>query len=77
VSFRRFPDRNGRRWEVRVIGRSEWSFEPVEGNPEPARSAGAPSYERDPFELSIEELQRLLDSAPPPRPRSARSPFLD
>ncbi len=37
----------------------------------------APSYEPDPFELSIEELQRLLDSAPPPRSRSKLSPFGD
>ena len=58
-------------------GRSEWLFEPVEGNPGPARSAQAPGYERDPFEMSIEELQRLLDSAPPPKARPNKSPFLD
>ena len=74
---RRFVDRDGHRWDVRVRGRSEWLFEPVEGNPGPARSAQPPGYERDPFEMSIEELQRLLDSAPPPRPRTNKSPFLD
>lgn len=65
------------RWEVRVRGRSEWDFEPVEGNPGPARTAAAPSHERDPFELSVEELRRLLDSAPPPRQRPRASPFLE
>lgn len=74
---RRFVDRAGQRWEVRVRSKSEWLFEPVEGNPGPARGAQPPGYERDPFELSIEELQRLLDSAPPPGPRKTKSPFLD
>ena len=74
---RRFADRDGHRWDVRVRGRSEWLFEPVEGNPGPARSAQPPGYERDPFEMSIEELQRLLDSAPPPKARPNKSPFLD
>ena len=74
---RRFVDRAGQRWEVRVRGKSEWLFEPVEGNPGPARRAQPPGYERDPFEMSIEELQRLLDSAPPPGPPRTKSPFLD
>ena len=74
---RRFVDRDGLRWEVRVRGRSEWLFEPVEDNPERARSARPPGYERDPFELSVEELQKLLDSAPKPKPRPSNSPFLD
>ena len=74
---RRFTDRDGLRWEVRVRGKNEWTFEPAEDNAGPARTARAPGYERDPFELSVEELQRLLDSAPPPRPRKTQSPFLD
>jgi hypothetical protein len=74
---RRFVDRAGQRWEVRVRSKSEWLLEPVEGNPGPARSTEPPGYERDPFEMSVEELQRLLDSAPPPAPRKTRSPFLD
>ena len=74
---RRFADRDGRRWQVRVRGKSEWMFEPVEDNPGPARTATPPGYERDPFEMSVEELQALLDSAPPPRPRTSKSPFLD
>lgn len=58
-------------------GRGEWLFEPVEDNPGPTRTATPPGYERDPFELSVEELQRLLDSAPKPTPRPKGSPFLD
>jgi len=74
---RRFADRDGQRWQVRVRSRSEWLFEPVEDNPGPARTAASPGYERDPFELSTEELQRLLDSATPRKRPTTRSPFLD
>jgi hypothetical protein len=74
---RRFTDRDGRRWEIRVRSRSEWLFEPVEDNPGPARPAAPPGYESDPFEMSIEELQRLLDATPAPRSKPRASPFLD
>lgn len=74
---RRFTDRDGRRWEIRVRHRQEWSFEPLDDNPGPARVATPPGYESDPFELSVEELQSVLDAAPPPRPRPKSSPFLD
>jgi len=77
IGFRRFVDRERRGWEIRVRSRSEWEFEPVEGNPGPARAAAAPTYERDPFELSNEELQRLLDAAAVPAPRRRSSPFQD
>lgn len=77
MAGRRFVDAAGLRWEVRVRSRSEWEFEPVEGNPGPARFVQPPRYEADPFEMSIEELHRLLASAPPPRPRPKNSPFLD
>jgi hypothetical protein len=50
---------------------------PVSGNPGPRRIAEPPGYERDPFELSIEELQHLLDCARQPRSRPRRSPFLE
>ncbi len=43
--------------------RSEWTLEPIEGNPGPARVATPPGYETDPYEMSVEELQRLLDAA--------------
>ncbi|HXV85100.1 MAG TPA: hypothetical protein VD793_00295 [Gemmatimonadales bacterium] len=77
MGFRRFVDRDGKGWEIRVRGHAEWEFTPVNGNPGPARSAAAPGYERDPFELSVEELQRLLDDSPPPRGRARPSPFRD
>jgi len=60
-----------------VRGRQEWSFDPIDGNPGPARSVKPPGYETDPFELSIEELQNLLDAAPVPASRPKKSPFLD
>lgn len=74
---RRFAGPDGRRWEVRVLSRSEWRFDPVEGNPGPARTVAPPRYESDPFEMSVEELRRLLAAAREPPPRRARSPFLD
>ncbi|HEX9581512.1 MAG TPA: hypothetical protein VF970_10445 [Gemmatimonadales bacterium] len=77
MGFRRFVDREGREWEIRVRGRSEWEFVPVANNPGPGRTATAPGYEGDPFELSAEELQRLLDVAPLPRTRAKPSPFND
>ncbi|MDP3774060.1 MAG: hypothetical protein Q8Q85_07295 [Gemmatimonadales bacterium] len=41
------------------------------------RSGCTEAYESDPFELSNEELQRLLDAAQPPRSRRTPSPFKD
>jgi hypothetical protein len=76
MARRTFADRSGQRWEV-IPGRSEWEFSPVEGNPGPGRVAAAPGYETDPYELSVEELQRLLDAAAPRKPSTRRSPFLD
>ncbi len=77
MSHRTWIDRAGNSWQVRPHSRSEWEFEPLPGNPETARRARAPSWQDDPFELSIEELQRVFDSAPnPDRPRP-KSPFLD
>ncbi len=77
MARRVFADRSGQRWEVVVHGRSEWEFAPVEGNPGPGRIAAPPGYETDPYELSVEELQRLLDAAAPRRPPTRKSPFLD
>lgn len=74
---RRFADRAGKRWDVVVRSRSEWLYEPVEDNPGPARSGAPPGYETDPFELSVEELQHLLDQARAPQGRPRKSPFLD
>lgn len=74
---RRFVDRDGRRWEVRVVSKREWRFEPVEDNPGPGRVSEGPGYERDPFELSTEELERLLTAAAPVQRKQTKSPFLD
>jgi hypothetical protein len=74
---RRFADRAGKRWDVVVRSRSEWVFEPVEDNPGPARVVEPPGYETDPFELSVEELQHLLDQSRGPQSRQKKSPFLD
>lgn len=77
MGFRTFTDRDGRVWEVRDRSSREWEFSPGKDNPGPTRVAAAPGYEKDPFELSLEELQHLLDSAPAPAKRERKSPFLD
>ena len=77
MARRVFVDRNGARWEIDVRSRSEWEFTPIEGNPGPARTATPPGYETDPYELSVEELQRLLDSGQPRRKPTGKSPFLE
>ncbi len=77
MGFRTFTDRDGRVWEVRERSSSEWEFSPGRGNSNPARFVAAPGYEKDPYELSIDELQRLFDSAPVPKPSQRKSPFKD
>lgn len=74
---RRFRDPAGHEWEVRPRSRDEWEFSPVGENPGPARLGLAPSYERDPYELSAEELARLLAAAVAPTRRIRPSPFAD
>lgn len=76
MGYRKFVDRNGYTWQVVPRSRSEWEFDPVD-NPGPPRAAAAPGYEKDPFELSKEELQRLLDSSQAPPSRPKKSPFVD
>ena len=62
-----------------------WQFEPVGGNPAAPVDVQAPGYQKDPFELSQEELQRMLDDGQRQsgggkqgwqRPKK-KSPFLD
>jgi len=77
MADRRFTARDGLRWDVVVRSRREWMLEPVPDNPGPARTVEPPGYEADPFELSVEELQALLDRAAPPRQTARKSPFLD
>lgn len=61
MSHRKFADRDGTRWEVRVSSKHEWRFEPVPGNPRAPRRARPPLYAGDdPFELSERELQTIL-----------------
>lgn len=77
MAHRTFTDRNSRQWAIRERSRTEWEFEPIADNPEHPRMVAAPSYERDPYELSQEELQRLLDESGPLPERRAKSPFKD
>ncbi len=77
MAFRKFVDRDGHEWEVRPRTRSDWDLSPCGSNPQLARNAPSPGYEKDPFELSTEELQKLLDQAPIPKPRAKKSPFGD
>jgi hypothetical protein len=77
MGYRRFRDREGQDWEVKALSRDEWEFSTVGLEPPERRLARAPGYERDPFELSQEELQRLLDGATAPRRRQTKNPFGD
>lgn len=78
MANRKFTDRNGQPWEVRDRSSAEWILEPILENPARPRRVKPPSYELDPFELTDQELQRLLDSAPEAGPSAPRkSPFLD
>ncbi len=77
MGYRRFDDRDGEVWEVRDRSGSEWELQSVSGKEESV-AVPAPGYEADPFELSVEELQRLLDAARGTSRRSQRkSPFKD
>ena len=77
MGYRRFTDRDGNEWEVRDQSGREWQLAPVSGNPKAAVRVSAPSYESDPFELSTEELQRLLDGVAQRTSGPRRSPFRD
>jgi hypothetical protein len=77
MAYRRFTDREGVTWEVLDRSTSEWELQPVSQTGRGPVRVAAPGYERDPFELSVEELQRLLDGAPRPGSGPRRSPFKD
>ena len=78
MAYRNFTDTQGRKWEIQVRAKSEWELHPVGDNKERPRTVRPPGYEPDPFEMSIEELQRLLDQPDSPgRTRSPKSPFAD
>jgi len=46
MAFRKFTDRDGLEWEVRIRSRTEWDLEPVGNNRERARTAPAPGRMR-------------------------------
>lgn len=78
MAYRRFTDRDGMTWEVRDRSAAEWEFQPADGAAGAAVRIPSPGYEKDPFELSREELQRLLDAHRPSSDRPERpSPFTD
>lgn len=77
MGFRRFDDDQGHAWEIRPRSRSEWNFEPLSGNPEGRRTVRPPTYEEDPFELTDQELQRLLGGSSSGVTRTRPSPFKD
>ena len=85
MGYRRLTDRDGEVWDVKDQSDSVWRFEPVGGNPADPVDAQAPGYQKDPFELSQAELQRMLDEGQRDsrsqgtnweRPKK-KSPFLD
>ena len=78
MGYRKFTDSDGRSWEIRDHSSSEWMFAPLPGNPEGRTAVSPPGYDNDPFELSNEELQKLLDAAGGPTTRRPKkSIFLD
>ena len=77
MGFRKFTDRDKQQWEIRDVSRSRWEFSPAGENRLPARSVEPPGYETDPYELSQEELQGLLDGSAAPPVRQRKNPFGD
>ena len=77
MSFRRFTDREKRDWEIRPFSGSVWELSPVGENTGRPRMVPAPGYEKDPWEMSQEELQRLIDTSTEPPVRGKKNPFGD
>ena len=65
MAYRKFRDGSGAGWEVRDESRSRWVFEPMPGNAGDRQAVSPPGYTDDPYEMSDQELQRLLDRARP------------
>ena len=74
---RKFTDRDGNPWLVREDSRDRWKFEPLQGNRQSGFDINAPGYSKDPYELSTEEMQRILDANQITRRQPKKSPFLD
>ena len=78
MAYRNFVDKQGRKWEIRARTKSEWELVPVGDNRDRERTVRPPGYEPDPFEMSIEELQKLLDEPDTlGRSKPSKSPFKD
>lgn len=80
MGYRRFTDRDGITWEVHDPSDIDWELEPVSHPAERMVRVRAPGHQKDPFDLSIEELQQMLDAvrgAGPPRSAPRKSPFKD
>lgn len=78
MGYRKFSDRDGDGWEVRDESDRRWVFRPLRGNDKIETRVHPPSGADDPFELSTEELQKLLDGGQPAQGRSRPpSPFRD
>ena len=78
MSYRKFFDEEGRRWEVRAVSKSDWRFDPIVGNTDRPRRGVPPLYAGDdPFELSQEDLRKLLAEASPMSGAPKKSPFKD
>ena len=70
MSHRRFSDRSGQRWEVRIRARGDWEFRPVSGNRSPPHHGEPPHHATDPFELSEPELWSVLEDATSAEPEA-------
>jgi len=77
MAYRKFTDAEGLQWEVRDRSHSEWELEPVGMNRHAPRRVPAPGYEKDPFEMSEQELQALLGQSSGASDRKKKNPFKD
>ncbi len=78
MGYRKFRDRDGAGWEVRDESDRRWVFKPLRGNEQSETHVTPPPRVDDPFELSTQELQKLLDGGRPSRGgRRPPSPFRD
>lgn len=77
MGYRRFTDRDGVTWEVRDHTFTEWELQPMaQPGVAPVR-VRAPVQERDPFEVSIEDLQQMLDAERPRGASRTKNPFAE
>lgn len=77
MGYRKFRDRDGAGWEVRDESDRRWVFRPLRGNDRAEVHVAPPPRADDPFELSTQELQKLLDGSQRERATRKPSPFRD